>query len=122
MQTRVNRILAVAIKEWRLNLRFPMEFLIGNFISPMKTAILMCLLYSGFFKSASGFLGNLTQENFTVYVLIGTVLHGQLSSSVAVFRGKMVSEKYWLTATATLMTPITIFEVIGGYMIGSGGA
>lgn len=118
----LHRILAIAAKEWRLNLRFPTEYLINNLVSPVKSMVLMCLLYSGFFRSSSiEYFGNVTQDNFIVYVLLGTVLHSQFSTSIAVFRGKMVTEKYWNTATATLLTPVSIFEVVGGFMIGSGG-
>lgn len=116
-----NRISAVAAKEWRLNLRFPLEFFIGHLTSPIKSAILMSLLYSGFFRNSTAFIGGVTNENYVVYVFLGTVLHSQLNSSIGIFRGKMSAEKYWQTATSTLLTPISIFEVITGFMIGSGG-
>lgn len=121
MSGSLNRIAAIAAKEWRLNLRFPVEFFVGHLTSPIKSALLMCLLYSGFFRSSNSFIGSLNQENYIVYVLLGTVLHSQLNSSIGIFRGKMSAEKYWQTATATLMTPVSIFEVILGFMVGSGG-
>lgn len=116
----LRRIAAIATKEWRLNSRFPIEFIVSNLTNPIKSGIMMCFLYSGFFRTTQGFIGSLTHENYIVYVFLGTVLHGQLSSSITLFRGQMTAEKYWQTATATLLTPVSIFEVIAGFMIGSG--
>ncbi len=114
------RVMAVARKEWRLNLRFPAEYFIHNLVSPVKSAILMIFIYSGFFKTAGNF-GNMTKENFIAYVLLGSILHSQLTTSIGIFRGKLVMEKYWQTAMATLLSPASIYEVLAGYALGSGG-
>ncbi len=116
----LSRILAVAKKEWRLNLRFPLEFLATNAVSPLKTAILMLLLYRGLLVNGSQF-GLLRKDNYQVFVLVGTTCHSLFLTAMSTFRFKMVSEKYWSTITATLVSPASILEVIAGFIIGSVG-
>lgn len=117
----LNRVSAIASKEWRLNLRFATEYFIGNFVTPVKSALVMILIYSGFFKASDIFLTSVTKENYIGYVLVGSILHSQFTNSAGLLSGKFVAEKYWQTALGTLLSPATISEVTLGYAIGSGG-
>jgi ABC-type polysaccharide/polyol phosphate export permease len=114
------RISAIASKEWRLNSRFPMEYLAANLVSPMKSAVLMYFIYRGLLKNHEQQLGMLNGGNFTSYVFLGTTCHSLFMSSVYTFRSKMMMEKYWQTITATLISPASVIELILGFMIGSG--
>jgi len=115
----VQRILAVASKEWRLNQRFSMEYFASNAVSPIKAAVLMYLLYRGLLGGTNASLGMVTKENFQVFVLIGTTCHSLFMASLFTFRFKMLTEKYWQTFTGTLVSPASIFEVIAGFILGS---
>lgn len=115
----LERVLAVAAKEWRLNLRFSMEYFASNAVSPIKAAILMFLLYRGLLTGTNANLGMVNQDNFQVFVLIGTTCHSLFMSSLFTFRFKMLTEKYWQTFTGTLVSPASIFEVIAGFILGS---
>lgn len=121
MMKPIQRISAIAVKEWRLNARFLTEYLAANVISPIKTAVLMYCLYSGLLKGSGHSLGVVNQNNFPLYVLIGTTCHSLLMASVYIFRAKMSMEKWWQTITATLISPASTVEVVIGYIIGSGG-
>lgn len=115
-----SRIAAIATKEWRLNSRFLVEYLAANLISPLKSAVLMYLLYAGFLTSPDMKFGLLDRSNFTTFVLLGTTCHTVVMASVYIFRTKMVMEKWWQTVTATLVSPASMVEVILGFMLGSG--
>lgn len=115
----LERIGAVAAKEWRLNLRFSMEYFASNAVSPIKAAILMYLLYRGLLNGTNSSLGIVNQSNFQVFVLIGTTCHSLFMASLFTFRFKMLTEKYWQTFTGTLVSPASIFEVIAGFILGS---
>lgn len=115
----IERIKAVAKKEWRLNLRFPMEYFASNLVSPIKNAVLMYLLYRGFLKGSENSLGVLNGENFQVFVILGTTCHSLFNASMQTFRFKMITEKYWMTIMATLVSPASILEVIAGFILGS---
>jgi ABC-type polysaccharide/polyol phosphate export permease len=117
----IARIAAVADKEFRLNLRFPMEYVASNLVTPIKSAILMYLIYHGLLKDSQTSLGVLNKQNFQVYVLIGTTCHSLFIASLSTFRSRMSSEKYWQTIAATLVSPASILEVIMGFIIGSVG-
>ncbi len=114
----LERIMAVARKEWRLNLRFPAEYLLQNAVSPLKSAVLMFFLYRGLLTKGSQ-LGMLRQDNYQIFVLVGTTCHSLFLTSISTFRFKMVSEKYWSTIIATLVSPASMLEVIAGFIIGS---
>ncbi len=120
MSRTTDRILAVALKEWRLNTRFFWEYLASNLFSPVKTAILMYFLYAGFLGQSGLALGMVTAENFHTFVLIGTTCHGVILASVYIFRTRMVMEKWWETVTATLISPVSTIEMIFGFILGSG--
>lgn len=115
----LQRILAVAAKEWRLNLRFSTEYFASNAVSPIKAAILMYLLYRGLLGGTRASLGMVTHENFQVFVVLGTTCHSLFMASLFTFRFKMLTEKYWQTFTGTLVSPASIFEVIAGFILGS---
>lgn len=121
MKKSLERILAIALKEWRLNLRFTGEYFINNLFTPLKSALVMIFLYSGFFKATDIFLGSVTKDNYLGYVLLGSILHSQLNNAAGILNGKLVAEKYWQTALATLLSPASIYEVLLGFAIGSGG-
>jgi ABC-type polysaccharide/polyol phosphate export permease len=114
------RVYAIAAKEWRLNSRFPMEYLAANLVSPLKSAMLMFFIYRGLLKGSTQSLGLLNGGNYGSYVFLGTTCHSLFMASVYTFRSKMVMEKYWQTITATLISPASVLEVILGFMIGSG--
>jgi ABC-type polysaccharide/polyol phosphate export permease len=116
----IKRILAVSSKEWLLNLRFPVDYLVNNAVNPLKTAVLMFLIYRGFLTE-NQHLGLVGKGTYAIFVLIGTSCHSLFLNSVLTFRTKMVAEKYWLTILGTLVSPASIFEVIGGFIIGSVG-
>jgi ABC-type polysaccharide/polyol phosphate export permease len=116
----LDRIFAVADKEWRLNLRFPVEYLANNAVTPLKSAVLMFFLYRGFLIGNNS-LGVVQKGNFAVFVLVGTTCHSLFMNSLSVFRTKMVMEKYWQTITGTLISPASIMEVILGFIVGSVG-
>jgi len=113
-------VYAIAIKEWRLNSRFLVEYLAAHLVSPIKTAILMYLIYSGFLKGGNSSLGNLNIDNFQLFVLLGTTCHSVVMGSVNILRTKLMTEKYWQTVTATLVSPATMADVMLGYILGSG--
>jgi len=117
---RRKRILAIALKEWRLNTRFLTVYLADNLVSPVKTTVLMYLIYAGLLVKGNASLGGLNRDNFQVYVLLGTTCHTLLMSCVFLFRTKMVMEKWWQTVTATLISPASTIEVVLGFLIGSG--
>ena len=113
------RVWAVATKEMRLNMRFPLEYLASNFISPLKSSVLMFILYRGLLGEDRS-LGMLNGNNYQVYVLVGTTCHSLLMSSLSVFKSRMSAEKYWQTINATLVSPASIFETVLGFALGSG--
>lgn len=115
----IERILAIAIKEWRLNLRFSIEYFASNAVSPIKAAILMYLLYRGLLSGTQASLGVVNQGNFQQFVLIGTTCHSLFMASLFTFRFKMLTEKYWQTFVGTLVSPASVFEVIAGFILGS---
>jgi len=115
------RVLAIADKEWRLNLRFPMEYIATNVVNPFKSAVVMYFLYRGLLTTGDHSLGVLNRATFPMYVVLGSTCHSLFMASLYTFRTKMVSEKYWQTITATLVSPASILEVIAGFIIGSVG-
>lgn len=96
-----------------------MEYFAANLISPVKSAILMYFIYSGLLQGTQS-LGLLDRSNFKLYVILGTTCHSLFMASVYIFRSKMVTEKWWQTVTATLISPATTLELIAGFMVGSG--
>ncbi|MBI4404285.1 MAG: ABC transporter permease [Deltaproteobacteria bacterium] len=116
----MTRIIAIATKEWRLNVRFPMEYFANNLVSPLKAAILMYFIYSGLLQRENSSLGLLSRDNFSIFVILGTTCHSLFTSSLFIFRQKLLNEKWWQTVTATLISPASTFEMIIGFIIGSG--
>jgi ABC-type polysaccharide/polyol phosphate export permease len=114
----LERIHAIASKELRLNLRFPMEYFAANVVTPIKSCVLMFFLYRGLLSNGQSF-GIVNQGNYALYVLIGTTCHSLFMAALYTFRSRMVTEKYWLTITATLISPASILETILGFIIGS---
>lgn len=96
-----------------------MEYFAANLISPVKSAILMYFIYRGLLHGTQS-LGILDRSNFTLYVLLGTTCHSLFMACVYIFRSRMVTEKWWQTVTATLISPATTLELIAGFMVGSG--
>jgi len=119
--TKTERVGAIALKEWRLNLRFPTEYFAANLFGPVKSALLMCLIYGGFLRSEGSHFGMVAHDNYALYVIVGTTCHSLLSNCVYVLVSKLVTEKWWQTVVATLISPASALELVLGFLIGSGG-
>lgn len=115
------RIFAVAQKEWRLNMRFAWQYFSDNLIAPTKTGILMYCIYHGLLKEVGQTLGMIDRANFALYVLVGTICHTLVAAAIYSFRSRMRDEKFWQTITATILSPISVMEVVLGFVVGSVG-
>lgn len=115
----LTRILSISKKEIRLNLRFPFQYFINNLVTPIKTSVLMYLIYRGFLSGSDFNIGNLNKSNYQTFVLIGTTCHALFINCQGVFRNTFATEKYWQTLTAIFASPASIFEIVSGYALGN---
>ena len=114
MKQFIHQVYAVIEKELRLQLRFGKDFLLRIVVSPLFYLIPYFLLYQGLFNVGAGGLGDLTSENYPVWLFLGTIFYTFIYNGFNTFDIRFQQEKYWMTIQAIFLTPIHKYA----YLIG----
>jgi len=110
----VRRVFAVAKKDILLRLRYRGAYLVSAFFEPMRTGILFLLVYAGFFSSGAVSIGQVTGENYVVFLLLGMLLAVIFRFGFDMIAGAFFTEKIYQTIQGLLISPARKVEIILG--------
>jgi len=110
----IKDILAVAEKELLLEMRFKIPFIAGSFVEPFVKIAPFVLIYFGFFISGAKSIGDVTEENFIIFLILGMLSDVFFTHSYDSLYPKFMREKFWNTIEATLVAPLSKFSLLMG--------
>lgn len=117
MKNFMNQVFAVAEKEIRLKLRWGKDYFLAVIVTPLLYLIPYFLIYHGIFALGSGGIGDLTPENYAVWLFLGTIYFTFVSRGFTSFEPRFLSEKYWMTIQAIFLTPTNKYALLVGITI-----
>ncbi|NVM03965.1 MAG: ABC transporter permease [Candidatus Helarchaeota archaeon] len=151
MFSRISRVyrktLAIAEKEIKLKLRFPLNFFSEIFIKPFISLIPYIILYAGIFTAQSpnntlitlylakdypdlfnfllfnflkdNFSSSFNQTTYLSWLLVGNIIFIFSRNGFDAFMSRFRTEKYWSTIQGMLLTPINRYLMLLGFVITS---
>jgi len=117
MKQFIHQVLAVVEKELQLQLRWGKDFLLRIVVTPLFYLIPYFLLYQGLFNAGAGGLGELTPENYPVWLFLGTIYYTFVFNGFSTFENRFLLEKYWMTIQALFLTSINKYAYLIGVTI-----
>ncbi len=113
-----HEVVAIAKKEFKLNIRFKTAYLLNTFINPFLSIIPLFIIYYGFlhYGNTEGF-GGVTLGNYVEFLLFGILGQAFFYQGINVFAVKFSNEKYWKTIQSMFAAPINYLSIIIGFGI-----
>ncbi len=112
------QILAVALKEIRLELRFKVSYFLNSLIGPVLTTFPFFLVYYGFlhFSPAQSFAG-IGLDNYINFLVLGMTVYAFYNVGLHVFKKKFFEEKYWKTLEGLFASPVKHISIVLGFSL-----
>ncbi len=110
----VSQILAVAQKEIKLNFRFKYNYFLELLLRPIRLLALFFIVYSGFFYRGSAGIGDITKENYIIFLALGALMNFYFLMGFDMVSLKFRQEKFWRTIQAIFISPVNKLSLIFG--------
>ena len=108
--------LTIAEKETKLALRYKVPFFTSSLVGPIIRIMPFLLVYWGFFAFGenASIGGEVTSANFVIFLILGMLCDVFFDTGWKTFTGRFMTEKYWQTIEAMLLSPINRISFIFG--------
>lgn len=110
---KLERIRAIVKSEVLLHLRFRWDFLFRSLFK-LRSSFLFFFMYYGFFKAGAPSLGDVTPENYIVFLLLGLVFFTIFSEAFHAPGESFLRKKWWKAVDGLLASPVTTLEILLG--------
>lgn len=110
---KLERIRAILKSEVLLHLRFRWDYLFRSLFK-LRSSFLFFFMYYGFFKAGAPSIGDVTRENYIVFLLLGLVFFTIFTEAFHAPGESFLRKKWWKSVDGLLASPVTTLEILLG--------
>lgn len=110
---KAERIYGIFKGELLLNLRFKWRFLVEALFR-LRASFLFFFMYYGFFQGGARGIGDVTRENYVVFLLLGLILFSVFTQGFNSPGRSFLEKKWWGALNGIFASPVTTMDLLLG--------